>query len=453
MQHASSLIDQAFAARFSRSMELFSAAQALMPAGITHDARWMEPFPVFVERAAGAYKWTVDGHRLIDYWMGHGALMLGHSHPEVNAAVAAQLERGTHYGASHPLELEWARLVQSMVPGAERVRFVNSGTEATQLAMRLARAHTGRPRVAKFVGHFHGWHDEAVSGYKGPYGVTATTGVPQAVLAATVALPMGDARALRQTLAAGDVAALIVEPSGGGWGAIPMDRDFLLVVREETERAGTLLIFDEVITGFRLAPGGAQEYYGVRADLVCLGKIVAGGLPGAAVAGRADVMAYLEYRDPEWNRTKKIAHQGTFNANPLTAAAGVATLKLLADGEAIGRANAACAALGRGLNEALLASGVKGCVYWQSSMFHIALGLDASPQSDGAPPAGVDPGLLERLAKGPETMALRKAMLLEGVDLMRSGGFVSAVHTEDDVAETVAAFSRALRRMKEAGLL
>ncbi|OUN01489.1 MAG: hypothetical protein BAA04_09965 [Firmicutes bacterium ZCTH02-B6] len=446
-------LDRDYAAAFPRSRQLYLEAQSLLPSGITHDARWMEPFPVFVERAQGAYKWTVEGRRLIDYWMAHGALLLGHGHPAVTAAVAEQLERGTHYGASHRLELEWARLIRELVPGAERVRFVNSGTEATQLAMRLARAYTGRPRVAKFTGHFHGWHDEAVSGYKGPYGVTATTGVPQEVLSTTVALPVGDGDALKHALSRGDVAALIVEPSGGGWGAVPMDRDFLHLVREETGRNGTLLIFDEVITGFRLAPGGAQEYYGVRADLVCLGKIVAGGLPGAAVAGRADILAYLEYRDPEWNRTKKIAHQGTFNANPVTAAAAVATLRQLRNGEPIHRADALCRALGQGLNRALAATGVRGCVYWQSSMFHIALGLDAEPSPAGVPPRGVDPGVLERLSKGAETLALRKAMLVEGVDLMRSGGFLSSAHTEQDVEDTVAAFQRALGRLRREGVL
>src|SRR5690606_15879082 len=305
----------------------------------------------------------------------------------------------------------------------------------------------------KFAGHFHGWHDEAASGYRASFGVTASTGVPQAVLATTIALPVGDEAALRQALAAGDVAAVIVEPSGGSWGAVPMDRDFLRLVREETRRTGTVLIFDEVITGFRLAPGGAQEYYGVDADLVCLGKVVAGGLPGAAVAGRADIMAYLAYRDPEWSRTRKIAHQGTFNANPLTAAAAVATLRELADGQAIRRAAALCRALGEGLNQTLAAAGVTGYVYWQASMFHIALGLEPPPGAQGEPPAGVDPAVLERLSKGTGTIALRKAMLLEGVDLMRSGGFLSAAHTEEDVAETVAAFGRALQRLRQEGLV
>lgn len=453
MTTETSSIDRDYAEAYPRSRALFAEAQGLLPGGLTHDSRWLEPFPVFVERAAGAHKWTVEGRRLIDYWMGHGALLLGHNHPAVTRAVAAQLERGTHFGASHPLELEWSRLIQAMVPGAERVRFVNSGTEATQLTMRLARAHTGRPRVAKFSGHFHGWHDEATSGNRGPFGVTASTGVPREVLATTVALPAGDPEALRQGLATGDVAALIVEPSGGSWGAVPMDGGFLRLVREETRRTGTVLIFDEVITGFRLARGGAQEYYGVDADLVCLGKVVAGGLPGAAVAGRADIMAYLAYRDAEWNRTKKIAHQGTFNANPLTAAAGVATLRALQDGEAIRRAARLCRALGEGLNETLVRAGVEGYVYWQSSMFHIALGLAPPQGPPGAPPRDVEPAVLERLSKGPGTVALRKAMLLEGVDLMRSGGFLSAAHTEADVAETVAAFERALGRLRRAGLL
>jgi len=453
METGTPALDEEFASAFPKSRALFVEARQLLPGGLTHDARRLDPFPVYVERASGAYKWTVEGRRLIDYWMGHGALLLGHNHPAVTAAVARQLQLGTHFGASHPLELEWARLIQAMVPGAEQVRFVNSGTEATQLAMRLARAHTGRTRIAKFSGHFHGWHDEAVSGYRGPFGVSASTGVPQEVLSTTVALPPGDAEALRRALAAGDVAALIVEPSGGSWGAVPMDAEFLRLVREETRRAGTVLIFDEVITGFRLAPGGAQEYYGVDADLVCLGKIVAGGLPGAAVAGRADIMAYLAYRDEEWNRTRKIAHQGTFNANPLTAAAAVATLKELQDGVAIRRAAAACQALGEALNRTLAECGVTGYVYWQSSMFHIALGLQPPPGARGEPPRGVDPALLERLSKGTGTLALRKAMLLEGVDLMRSGGFVSAAHTEDDIAETAAAFGRALRRLRREGIL
>ncbi|MBO8141748.1 MAG: aspartate aminotransferase family protein [Firmicutes bacterium] len=445
-------LERDFSETFARSRELFREAKEHMPGGLTHDSRWLEPFPVFVDRAEGPYKWTVDGRRLIDYWMGHGALILGHGHPSVRRALAEQLERGTHFGASHPLEVEWARLVTEMVPGAERVRFVNSGTEATQLAMRLARAHTGRTRVAKFAGHFHGWHDEAVTGNRGPFGVTASTGASPAALAATVALPAGDADALRRALSDLDVAAVIVEPGGGGWGAVPMEREFLALVREETRRAGAVLIFDEVITGFRLARGGAQEHYGIRADLVCLGKIVAGGLPGAAVAGPAEMMAYLEYRDEEWNRRRKIAHQGTFNGNPLTAAAAVATLKQLRDGRLIRRAAELCRRLCDGLNGALARSGVTGYAYRQASMFHIALGVEPPGPADGEPPRGMDPGLLEQAAKGPRTVALRKAMLLEGVDLMRSGGFLSAAHSPADVEETVAAFERALARLKREGL-
>lgn len=474
---------------------MFDDAQAMLPGGMTHDSRWLRPFPVYVERAEGAHKWTVDGVRLIDYWMGHGSLMLGHGHHAVARAVQEQLARGTHYGAAHPLELEWARWITRLVPGVERVRFTSSGTEATQLAMRLARVHTGRARIARFTGHFHGWHDEAVggksvessrvqerekpgtaagsakatgqtsdalggaraagqpAGARGSGVARSAVGVPESVHQATVALPVGDVDALRRTLAAKDVAALIVEPSGGGWGAIPMERSFLELVREETYRTGTLLIFDEIITGFRLAPGGAQEYYGIHADIVCLGKIAAGGLPGAAVAGPAEIMAYLEFRDDAWNRTQKIPHQGTFNANPLTAAAAVATLKELADGKAIRRAEALCDRLGRGLNKALVDFQVRGYVYWQSSMFHIAMGLaveDAPEPIAGAAPRNVPAEELERLSKGEGTHWLRKAMLIEGVDLMRSGGFLSAAHTETDVDETIQAFRRALARLKDA---
>src|SRR5690625_2890763 len=211
---------------------MFADAQHVLPGGITHDSRWLRPFPVYVQRAQGAHKWTVDGVRLIDYWMGHGSLMLGHGHPAVTTAVQEQLAKGTHYGAAHPLELEWAGWITRLVPGIERVRFTSSGTEATQLAMRLARVHTGRPRIARFSGHFHGWHDEAVGGTRTETGKQLTearaggvaraaggvarsaVGVPESVHQATVALPVGDADALRRTLEAGDVAALIVEPSG-----------------------------------------------------------------------------------------------------------------------------------------------------------------------------------------------------------------------------------------------
>src|SRR5207249_1910821 len=224
-------------------------------------------------------------------------------------------------------------LVTKLIPGAEHVRFTMSGTEATHLAMRVARAYTGRSKIVKFTGHFHGWHDGAVAGVNPPYEVPMSAGVPGAMLDQMVICPPNDIKAVDVALERGDVAAVILEPAGGSSGTIPTIPGYLQELREVTRRHDVVLIFDEVITGFRYAPGGAQEYYGVTPDLTTLAKIVAGGLPGGAVCGATKYMAMLGFRgDPTWDRASRVAHAGTFNANPLSAAAAIATLTLVADG-------------------------------------------------------------------------------------------------------------------------
>ena len=296
-------VQDAYVDALPASHALFERARRLFPDAVTHDNRRMQPFPLYVERADGAYKWDVDGRRYVDYWMGHGALLLGHNPPAVREAVVEQATKGTHYGACHEKEVAWGEWVSRLVPSAQRVRFTASGTEATHLALRLARAFTGRRHVVKFAGHFHGWHEGLEVGVRAPYEAEPEAGqLPEVVDLVTV-LPPGDIDAVRARLARGDVAALILEPTGGHFGAIPLAPSFVAALREETRRAGALLIFDEVVTGFRVAPGGAQEKLGVRPDLTTLAKIVAGGLPGGAVAGRADVLAYLSTKaDPEENR-------------------------------------------------------------------------------------------------------------------------------------------------------
>jgi glutamate-1-semialdehyde 2,1-aminomutase len=211
-----------------RSEALFSRAGRSIAGRITHDIRHMKPFPVYVERAQGSRKWTADGQELIDYWMGHGALFLGHGHPVIVQAVRQQIERGTHYGACHELEVRWAELVQQLVPSAERVRFTGSGTEATLLALRLARAHAGRAKVIKFEGHFHGWHDYAMTGVKPPYAVPMSSGIPGESLAQVILCPPNDLAALEALLASRqDVAAVILEPGGGSSGTIPTAPGYL----------------------------------------------------------------------------------------------------------------------------------------------------------------------------------------------------------------------------------
>src|SRR5437660_1280658 len=375
-----------YEAEFANSRKLFELAKNVFPNGVTHDLRHLEPFPVYIDRARGAHKWDVDGHELIDYWAGHGALLLGHGHPDVVEAVQRQMARATHPGACHELEIEWGRWVQRLVPSAEKIRFVSSGTEATLMALRLARIFTGRPRVLKFAGHFHGWHDFVIPGADGPYDGSAVPGVPPDVQRDTIIVPPNDPVVVERTLTADpQIGAVILEPTGGHWGAVPIRGDCLRALRDITTRLGRLLIFDEVITGFRVSPGGAQAYYGVKPDLTTLAKILAGGLPGGCVAGRADVMAALEFRPGK----PKMKHPGTFNANPLSAAAGTATLQIVATGEPHSRANAAAKKIRQRLNELFAERDWDWVAYGEFSGFRLLPGYRGSrPNGDDFVPYG-----------------------------------------------------------------
>jgi glutamate-1-semialdehyde 2,1-aminomutase len=414
----------------------------MFPNGVTHDGRYVTPFPLYVDRSQGAYKWDADGNRLIDYVTGHGALLLGHAHPDVVAAVADQMARGTHYGAESEIALQWAALIQELFPSVERLRFTASGTEATMLALRLARADTGRPVVLRLAGHYHGWHDLLA---RDSAADASTACVYAGLLEATLVLPADLAR-IEATLAArSDIAAVILEPTGASYGALPLPEGFLRQLRELTAARDVLLICDEVVTGFRVAPGGAQQREGVRADLTALAKVLAGGLPGGAIGGRAEIMRHIAFEDPAWNREHKIRHNGTFNANPLSAAAGVATLTQVTTGEP----GAQAAALGRqlidDLNGLLRERGLRGwAAYGEESIFHLIAGssLDFAPgELSPATPtdelkSGGNPALLRMLRLGLNN---------HGVDLMRGrSGFLSAAHTEADIAATVAAFAATL---------
>jgi glutamate-1-semialdehyde 2,1-aminomutase len=420
----------------------YERAQGMFPSGVTHDGRYLEPFPLYVERCEGAYKWDVDGNRLIDYWTGHGALLLGHAHPAVVAAVAEQMSRGTHYGAESELALQWAALVQDMFPSVERLRFTASGTEATMMALRLARAYTGRQVVVRLAGHYHGWHDllarDAANDGNPP-------GVYDGLLEATIVLP-ADLALLQATLAArSDIAAVILEPTGASYGALPLQADFLIELRRLTAARDVLLICDEVVTGFRVAPGGAQQLTGVDADLTTLAKVLAGGLPGGAVGGRAEIMRQIAFGDTSWNRTHKIRHNGTFNANPLSAAAGVVTLEQVATGGPTARAAELGGRLIAGLNSLLCERELRGwAAYGGLSIVHLLVGssVDFAP---GEPTANVPVAELKSGGDQRLLRLLRLGLSNHGVDLMRGrSGFLSAAHTDADVGATVAAFASTL---------
>jgi glutamate-1-semialdehyde 2,1-aminomutase len=415
---------------------------------VTHDGRNFSPFPVYMSRAAGAYKWDADGHKIIDYWMGHGSLLLGHNHPTVTQAVSEALARGTHLGACHEDELEWAELVRKLVPSADEVRFTMSGTESTMLALRDARAFTGKPRVIRFQGNFHGWHDYAMIGYQPPFDQPTSAGIPEVVRETMVTLPPSDIAAVERALDEDDqIGTVIIEPGGGSNGIVPPDVPFLRDLRDLTARRGVILIFDEVITGFRYAPGGAQQYYGITPDMTTMAKIVAGGLPGGAVGARADVMEVQAFTgDSQHDRFQRVLQQGTFNCNLPSTAAGVAALRIVGEGEATEYCNQLGQTLRDGLNDVIQRRGVAGMVYGECSVFHIMLG---EGMAEAAAARDVTRLMGGRGAAGP----LRKAMLLEGVDLMRAGGFTSVAHGEQEISFTVEAFDRAVERLQGEGVV
>lgn len=427
---------ETYRARHPKSAALFERARKAIPGGITHDIRHLAPFPIYVEQAQGTKKRDVDGHEYVDYWMGHGALFLGHCHPAVVRAVQEQIAKGTHLGASHELEVRWAELVNRIIPCAEQTRFTMSGTEATHLAMRIARAATGRSKILKLAGHFHGWHDGAVVGVNPPYEVPMSAGIPDAMLEQVVICPPNDIKAVQLALERGDIAAVILEPAGGQSGTTPTIPGYLQELREVTRRNEVVLIFDEVITGFRYAPGGAQQYFGVTPDLTTLAKIVAGGLPGGAVCGAAKFMSFLAHRgDPTWDRVSRVAHAGTYNANPISAAAAIATLPLIEDASLQARAAKAADEIRRGVSEAMRRAGAPGTVYGESSIYHVSF--------EGKPGlAGFD-----RPRRGELYDLLRCAILNEGVDCSRNHGWVSALHDDQDIEQTVAAYGRAFDAM------
>jgi len=435
------------------SQQLYEEALRTFPSGVTHDIRYTTPFPIFIESAKGSRKWDVDGNEYLDYVMGHGALFLGHAHPEITRAIVEQAPKGTHYGANHGLELEWAHGVNELVPSAEEVRFTSSGTEATLMAVRLARAYTGRDKLLKFDHHFHGWQDYVVGTRAAESDSPQSAGVPTSTLANTISVPQNDISLVGEVLAKGEFAAVILEPTGASWGTSPLREDFLGDLREVTSRHNTVLIFDEVVTGFRVSAGGAQARYGVTPDLTTLAKILAGGLPGGAVAGKADILAMLEFRDdPGWNAGLRVAHPGTFNANPLSAAAGSTMLSMVAAGNYHQHADQLNERLIKDLNAVLDQTEIPGRIYGLASYFHILLGKDFPQDGDGtewsvaAPPPPRMPSAL--------TTTLKRGMLNHGIDLMGgNGGFTSGVHTDEDISRTVAAFQATVREMKAEDLI
>ncbi len=353
----------------NRSKQLYRRGRRIMPAGVSYFIRYFEPYPFYVNWARGSEVRDVDGNTYTDFWMGHYTHILGHSPPEIIEAVKLQSDRGTHYGVCHELEITMAEQVTKMVPSAQMVRFTNSGTEAAMYATRVARAFTGRSKIVKFEGGWHGGYDALQVAVKPPLNLPESSGIPAETLKHTVVAPFNDFHETEHLIKGQGIGAIIVEPVLGAAGCISADREFLAGLAELSSQEGALLIFDEIITGFRLAPGGAQQMLGITPDVTILGKILGGGFPVGAVTGRRDIM---ERMNPlQFERPNFSFHGGTFTANPITLAAGLSMLRTLEDGVVISQLNQTGKKVERELNEIFENSEVDAQVNSAGSLFHV----------------------------------------------------------------------------------
>jgi glutamate-1-semialdehyde 2,1-aminomutase len=422
----------------SEASRIVAASARYFPGGVNSPVRAFRAVggvPIVVAEGHGSAVIDADGRRYLDYICSWGALILGHAHPDVVTAVRSAASRGTSFGMPTPYEANLAQLIVDQVPSMERLRFVNSGTEAAMSALRLARAFTGRTKIVKFAGGYHGHADlllaEAGSGLA-TLGLPASAGVPPSAVVDTLVLPYNDLSGVEAVFEEypDEVAAVIVEPVAANMGVVRPRPDFLPGLRDITARAGALLVFDEVITGFRLGGGGAQARYDVRPDLTCLGKIVGGGLPVGTYGGRADVMELLAPSGP-------VYQAGTLAGNPIAMAAGIATLRRLAGGPVYDALEQSSAALVHGLAGAAAAAGVRAQIVREASMLTVFF-------------IGDEPGNYAH-AQQADTAAFARffhAMLRRGVLIPPSqfeAWFVSAAHSAADIEQTVTAAAAAFR--------
>ncbi|MDI6890157.1 MAG: glutamate-1-semialdehyde 2,1-aminomutase [Thermodesulfovibrionales bacterium] len=421
-----------------KSDRLFKRACELIPGGVNSPVRAFRAVgrnPIFIDRAKGSKIYDVDGNTYIDYVLSWGPLILGHSHPKVVGALKKAIERGTSYGAPTSLEIELAELILEAYPSMEKVRMVNSGTEATMSAIRVARGFTGRDKVIKFEGCYHGHADgllvKAGSGAT-TFGVPDSPGVPKSYARNTITLPFNDGTALKKVITTErkNIACVIIEPVVGNIGCVLPRPSFLETLRELTEKHGIVLIFDEVMTGFRVAYGGAQAYYGIKPDMTCLGKVIGGGLPVGAYGGKKEIMSMVSPEGP-------VYQAGTLSGNPLAMTAGIETLKIISREGTYEKLEQLAGLLEKGLTEAAKRAGVKIKCYRAGTMF-----CTYFTEADV-----VD----YKTAKTSDTSRFSKffsGMLKRGINIAPSqfeANFLSLAHTRRDVEKTIKAAYEAFK--------
>ncbi len=440
-------------AKSPKSFSIWQQNRSVMPAGVGSLFRLADPFPMMVKRAKGARVWDADDNEYQDYMLGFSTMILGNAPDEVDAAIREALPRGTHYGQCHEHEYAFAKLFCDMVPGVDKVTFCNSGTEATMYAVRLARATVGRPLIAKFEGGYHGTHDLLAVSFgrprpgpdmsgpvEDPAAVPESPGLVEGAWRDTIVLPFNHPAAFDKILRhASQLAGVIIEPVQGAAGTIPASKEFLSELRRITREIGAFLIFDEVITGFRLAPGGAQEFYGVVPDVSTFGKIAGGGLPFGAVGGTAEAMQLMEYDvDPQ----RSILVAGTFNGNPLVTAAGAAVLRRLStEPQLYARMNAMGDRFRTEINRFAQDGNYPAVAVGAGSMFwmHTVRGPVNSVRD-------VREG--DRFANAGLRLLYRK----NGLHIAPNHGFMSAAHTDEDITRLIEIHKAAMEELRTQGV-
>lgn len=426
----------------TKSKTLYTKAQSLIPGGVNSPVRAFKSVnstPLFISKASGSKIWDVDGNKFIDYVMSWGPLILGHSHPEVISAVKGILKNGTSYGAPTEIEVKMAELINKMMPTVELVRMVNSGTEATMSAIRLARAYTGRKKIIKFEGCYHGHADsflvKAGSGAT-TLGIPSSPGVPDELASLTLNARYNDVKSVEKLIEENknEIACIIVEPVAGNMGVVPPKDGFLEKLRQICDRENILLVFDEVITGFRLAPGGAQEYFGVKADLTTLGKIIGGGFPVGAYGGKKEIMELVAPSGP-------VYQAGTLSGNPIAMTAGYTTLKILYENRKTfyKRLESKAKTLAESFKEIANKNGVKVQINQIGSMLTVFF-------NDGEV-YDYDSALRSDTRKFARFFNL---MLENGIYLPPSqfeAMFLSSAHTDEDIEKTIDAFEKVILKL------
>jgi glutamate-1-semialdehyde 2,1-aminomutase len=412
--------------RTPRSKKLFQRAKKVLPSGVTYGLRAINPHPFYLKKAKGVKLYDVDGNVYTDYWVGHGALILGHSPKPVVEAVSKQLEKGTHFGFSHELEIELAERIVDTIPCAENVRYTNSGTEANLYGTRIARAYTGRMKMVKIEGGWHGGYDSLHSAVHSPFNISESAGLNPKTVHDTSAIPFNDLNAAEKALKPGDKACLIIEPVMGAAGFITPEPNYLEGLREICNDTNTLLIFDEVVTGFRLAKGGAQEYYGITPDIAIIGKILGGGFPIGAFCGNNEIFELLDQNKyPKMD--ERSAHGGTFVGNPISMIAGIATLDTLKNSKIYKKINEFGGQIREGLQNIIETSKLSASITGVGSTF--ALHFTENPPKNA-----------REMARG-DTKLSRKYyqhMLERNIAYMSpniSHCWICEPHTQEDITE------------------